>query len=548
MIDLAELQRFFNHPVKAFLRQRLQLHLPARTADQSDDLPTTLGGLERWSVAERLLRARLAGHANDEWERHERALGTLPPGGLGDVALGEIEETVDGLLDRRDPARRRPDSVTIACRSRSCSPTARASSAPSWVAAQGPVRARPSSRSARSRQSIAWRRGSTSWSSWRPTPRPTGAASSWAAPRSRASSRRSSSLGVAALATIATAARSTRSRSRSTATAWAARAHPALRRPLLQAARAAQRGGTTGSRSAAMGTARTRRTAWRSETSASTTSVHCLRVDDDPPGSSAGRAARFADYLWGTIEASTAERNMSAPPVFSLLDPLPSGCVAIEASAGTGKTYTLAGLVVRYVAEEAVRVDELLMVTFTRAAAAELRDRVRSRLSEAAAALRGPYDIRGRATSSSRSWPARDRELRLGRLEQAVADFDGATITTIHGFASRCSPLWARQLPATSTRRFSTTRTSSSERSAPTCSRRSRSPTRRPRTQLPELGRAFAACRSRCSGTPASMSSRVPKTPGRRPRPLDCGASSTGRSRRCTPAGALRGRSRSTTC
>jgi len=127
---------------------------------------------------------------------------------------------------------------------------------------------------------------------------------------------------------------------------------------------------------------------------------------------------------------------MSAPPVFSLLDPLPSGCVAIEASAGTGKTYTLAGLVVRYVAEEAVRVEELLIVTFTRAAAAELRDRVRSRLSEAAAALSRPSDIP--ATDELLAFlAASDRECRLDRLEQAVADFDAATITTIHGFATQ---------------------------------------------------------------------------------------------------------------
>ena len=42
------------------------------------------------------------------------------------------------------------------------------------------------------------------------------------------------------------------------------------------------------------------------------------------------------------------------------------GRVAIEASAGTGKTYTLAGLVVRYVAEQAVPIDKILIVTFTR--------------------------------------------------------------------------------------------------------------------------------------------------------------------------------------
>ena len=98
VIDLTDLRTFFRHPVKAFLRQRLQLHLPGEDRDQSDDLATTLGALERWSVADRLLKARLAGHANDEWERHERVLGTLPPGGLGDISLSEIEETVDQLL------------------------------------------------------------------------------------------------------------------------------------------------------------------------------------------------------------------------------------------------------------------------------------------------------------------------------------------------------------------------------------------------------------------------------------------------------------------
>jgi exodeoxyribonuclease V gamma subunit len=74
VIDLTDLRAFFKHPVKAFLRQRLQLHLPGEDRDQSDDLATTLGALERWSVADRLLKARLAGHANDEWERHERVL------------------------------------------------------------------------------------------------------------------------------------------------------------------------------------------------------------------------------------------------------------------------------------------------------------------------------------------------------------------------------------------------------------------------------------------------------------------------------------------
>jgi exodeoxyribonuclease V beta subunit len=126
---------------------------------------------------------------------------------------------------------------------------------------------------------------------------------------------------------------------------------------------------------------------------------------------------------------------MSSHGLFDICGTLPRGRVAIEASAGTGKTYTLAGLVLRYVAEEDVRVDRLLIVTFTRAAAAELRDRVRSRLIEAVDALRAgdaPEDDELLAFVAQT-----DPEGRLGRLERAVVDFDSATITTIHGFAQQ---------------------------------------------------------------------------------------------------------------
>ena len=127
---------------------------------------------------------------------------------------------------------------------------------------------------------------------------------------------------------------------------------------------------------------------------------------------------------------------MTAPSIFSLLDPLPSGRTAVEASAGTGKTYTLASLVVRYVAEAGVPIDEILIVTFTRAAAAELRDPVRSRLTEAVDALKRPSDqLLDDAFFSLLA--GEDRQERLHRLEEAVVGFDAATITTIHGFAQR---------------------------------------------------------------------------------------------------------------
>ena len=75
-----------------------------------------------------------------------------------------------------------------------------------------------------------------------------------------------------------------------------------------------------------------------------------------------------------------------APPEmgrFSILGPLPTGTTLLEASAGTGKTWTIASLVTRYVAEAVCRLDELLVITFGRAASEELRERVREQLGAA---------------------------------------------------------------------------------------------------------------------------------------------------------------------
>ena len=62
----------------------------------------------------------------------------------------------------------------------------------------------------------------------------------------------------------------------------------------------------------------------------------------------------------------------------------------VEASAGTGKTYSVAALVTRLIAtSESTRIGNILITTFTRNAAAELRDRIRRRLVETANALSG---------------------------------------------------------------------------------------------------------------------------------------------------------------
>lgn len=121
---------------------------------------------------------------------------------------------------------------------------------------------------------------------------------------------------------------------------------------------------------------------------------------------------------------------------FEPLGPLPSGRTTIEASAGTGKTHALATLATRFVAEGGVSAAELLVVTFTRAAANELRAKIRQRIVEVALGLEGvvtdhPADDDGLAAYLGKA----DRSDRLARLHQAIAEFDAATITTIHGFA-----------------------------------------------------------------------------------------------------------------
>ncbi|MFM2158950.1 MAG: hypothetical protein RLZZ124_1424, partial [Cyanobacteriota bacterium] len=126
--------------------------------------------------------------------------------------------------------------------------------------------------------------------------------------------------------------------------------------------------------------------------------------------------------------------------------PLSPGLRLLEASAGTGKTFALAHLVLRLLSEGPgpLAIEQLLVVTFTDAAAAELRARIAHRLQEAlthlecAAAGREPPRP---ADSTLVEWlEARgadgDGSLR-GRLLLALEQLDRADITTIHGFCRR---------------------------------------------------------------------------------------------------------------
>jgi len=125
-------------------------------------------------------------------------------------------------------------------------------------------------------------------------------------------------------------------------------------------------------------------------------------------------------------------------PPFDVCGPLPSGVTVLEASAGTGKTFTIAGLTARYVAE-GVAPEQLLVMTFTRNATAELRDRVRERLVSAEQGLDRvlagePVDESDGVLALLATGSEDEIRTRRRRLATAVADFDAATIVTTHGF------------------------------------------------------------------------------------------------------------------
>ncbi len=124
---------------------------------------------------------------------------------------------------------------------------------------------------------------------------------------------------------------------------------------------------------------------------------------------------------------------------FDVCGELPTGMTLLQASAGTGKTFTIAALTTRYVAEGILPIDRLLVITFTRMATGELRERVRERLVRA---FDGLVDVLegGRGHDDDElvqhlvKAPAEEVAARRDRLGKAIADFDAATIETTHGF------------------------------------------------------------------------------------------------------------------
>src|SRR3954464_2766832 len=130
----------------------------------------------------------------------------------------------------------------------------------------------------------------------------------------------------------------------------------------------------------------------------------------------------------------------SDPPPFDICGPLPTGTTVLEASAGTGKTYTIAALTARAIADGTAELNQLLLVTFGRMATNELRLRVREHLVAAescltdAIAQRVPSRPLSELEAVLCSGDPEELASRRDRVARALAEFDAATIATTHEF------------------------------------------------------------------------------------------------------------------
>ena len=118
------------------------------------------------------------------------------------------------------------------------------------------------------------------------------------------------------------------------------------------------------------------------------------------------------------------------------------GIHSIEASAGTGKTYSITLLWLRLILEEGLGVENILVSTFTKAATAELKDRLLATLKEArwqlAQAAGASWESAvGKALAQAKTkYDLSDSDWQQ-KLDMAISSFDLAPIVTLHGFCER---------------------------------------------------------------------------------------------------------------
>lgn len=120
--------------------------------------------------------------------------------------------------------------------------------------------------------------------------------------------------------------------------------------------------------------------------------------------------------------------------------PIETGLTLIEAAAGTGKTYSLVRVIAREVVELDIPIEQILTVTFTRAATAEIKERLHALLNEISSHLKQPGLEKGKCNDLVWHWRQHHPEIYAAaptRVAIALANFDRAPVFTIDGFFQR---------------------------------------------------------------------------------------------------------------
>ncbi len=434
-VSLSDLKAFFAHPVRSFLRHRLEVSTPLAPDEVGDAIPVELDQLDVWQVGDRLLRAVLAGEDPTAVMTAEQLRGTLPPGRLGLGALTGVVEEAQRLLVRTADLRTgvaRTIDVDV-----DLGADRRLSGTVSGVHGSRLVTLGYSRLKARQRL--------TTWIDLLAlsASHPDESFTAHAVGRDRAGPKRALAgpLDHRAADWLRTLVE-LRDRG--------------LRAPLpvpLATAAAWAEGRARELRGDDVSPVELARRAWETDphhpfgmAGEDADASHQRAYGSERPARAAARG-RAGHLCLAGVGAPARRRRAGGPAVtreepaaFDITAPLPQGTTLLEASAGTGKTWTIGALVARYVAEGVARLEEMLVVTFGRAASQELRERVRAQLVEAERALAGDPQLD--VSAQSRLLPllldcsAQERELRHRRVVEALAGFDGATIATTHQFCS----------------------------------------------------------------------------------------------------------------
>jgi exodeoxyribonuclease V beta subunit len=131
--------------------------------------------------------------------------------------------------------------------------------------------------------------------------------------------------------------------------------------------------------------------------------------------------------------------QLTAYPFDLIAHPIENGFTLVEASAGTGKTYSITWLVIRLILERSLTAEQILVVTFTTAATEELRERIRSHITEVLATwheakARHSDDELARLYHGLSAEQQRQAPL---QLQHVLEHFEDIQISTIHGFCSQ---------------------------------------------------------------------------------------------------------------